>query len=148
MLLKHIFMNQETKELFRSRDHRILFGVCGGLGEYFDINPIIFRLGFLILLLVSSIGALLYMVLFFVVPEYRSSEDQMKERCKNDEINESIKKVKQWIEKNRNILAVFLIIFGFYFLISPSISFGLIDIHVLFSLALIVVALFILFKRS
>jgi len=40
----------------RSRDQRILSGFCGGLGEYFDIDPILIRLGFIALFLLTGIG--------------------------------------------------------------------------------------------
>lgn len=46
-----------------------LFGVCGGLGEYFKVDPLFFRIGFIILALSTGFGALLYLVLAIVLDE-------------------------------------------------------------------------------
>ena len=57
------------KELHRSRDDRLLAGVSGGLGRYFDISPNFFRVGFAILTLVGGAGILLYLAAALVIPE-------------------------------------------------------------------------------
>ena len=57
------------KELHRSRDDRLLAGVSGGLGRYFDITPNFFRVGFAILTLVGGAGILLYLAAALVIPE-------------------------------------------------------------------------------
>lgn len=43
-------------------------GVCGGLGEYFDLDPIIFRIIFLVMVLGGGSGLLVYLVLAIVIP--------------------------------------------------------------------------------
>ena len=58
-----------VKELHRSRDDRIIAGVAGGLGRYFDISPTFFRIGFVILTLVGGAGILLYVAAALVIPE-------------------------------------------------------------------------------
>jgi phage shock protein PspC (stress-responsive transcriptional regulator) len=58
-----------VKELHRSRDERILAGVAGGLGRYFDISPTFFRIGFVILTLVGGAGILLYVAAALVIPD-------------------------------------------------------------------------------
>ena len=63
-----------VKELHRSRDDRYLAGVSGGLGEYFDISPMFFRVGFAILTLVGGAGILLYAAAALVIPAEGSSE--------------------------------------------------------------------------
>jgi phage shock protein PspC (stress-responsive transcriptional regulator) len=57
------------KELHRSRDDRLLAGVAGGLGRYFEISPNFFRAGFAILTLVGGAGILLYLAAALVIPE-------------------------------------------------------------------------------
>lgn len=56
------------KKLQRSLDSKI-FGVCGGLGEYFDIDPTIIRIIFLVALVTFGTGLLLYLVLALVMPK-------------------------------------------------------------------------------
>ena len=62
------------KELHRSQDDRILAGVAGGLGRYFDISPTFFRIGFVILTLVGGAGILLYVAAALVIPEEGSTD--------------------------------------------------------------------------
>lgn len=59
-----------TKRLYRSRSNRMLSGVCGGLGEFFSIDPTVIRLIF-VLGTVFGLGSLLvaYIVLMIVVPQ-------------------------------------------------------------------------------
>jgi phage shock protein PspC (stress-responsive transcriptional regulator) len=57
----------------RSRLHlsstdRKLAGVCGGLGEYFTLDPILFRVGFVLLAFACGAGILLYVVLWMLLP--------------------------------------------------------------------------------
>ena len=67
------------KELHRSRDDRILAGVAGGLGRYFDISPMFFRIGFAILTLVGGAGILLYVAAWLVIPDDGQSDSIVSE---------------------------------------------------------------------
>jgi phage shock protein C len=63
-------MNTEVKRLYRSRDHRMIAGVAGGLGEYFNIDPTIVRLLFVFTVFFGvGAGLLVYLVLMLLVPE-------------------------------------------------------------------------------
>lgn len=67
-------MVQQKHRLYRSRDDRLLFGVAGGLAEFFDIDPVLVRLGWVLLTVASAgIGALAYIVLAIVTPNARRS---------------------------------------------------------------------------
>ena len=57
------------KRLVRSRSNKMLFGVCGGLAEYLNIDPVIVRLLTVLLTLWNGIGLLLYFVLALIMPE-------------------------------------------------------------------------------
>ena len=55
--------------LRRSRTNRMIAGVCGGLGEFFGVDPFWFRLGFLIALLPGGVpGLAAYLVMWLIVP--------------------------------------------------------------------------------
>jgi len=61
-------MNTRTP-LRRSRRNRIIFGVCGGLANFFGISAFWFRLAFLIALIPGGVpGLLVYLLLFLIVP--------------------------------------------------------------------------------
>ena len=57
------------KKLHRLADEKKLAGVCAGLGEYFDLDPVFFRLFFLASLFLGGIGALVYLLLWAMTPE-------------------------------------------------------------------------------
>lgn len=59
------------KKLTRSRQHRVLAGVMGGLGEFFGIDPTLLRLGYLILTVFSGFfpGIIGYLLAILIVPE-------------------------------------------------------------------------------
>lgn len=58
------------KRLYRSKKDRMIAGVCGGLAEYFGVDPVIIRIIAFILLLPGGLPGLLpYVVLWIVVPE-------------------------------------------------------------------------------
>jgi phage shock protein C len=60
----------DVKRLYRNREHRIIFGICGGLGDYFHLDPVLIRLIWLLLSFFSGgAGFLVYLVLVFVIPE-------------------------------------------------------------------------------
>lgn len=54
------------KKLYRSRSNRILFGLCGGLGEYLGVDPVLIRL---IWLFVPGANLLAYIIGAIIVPE-------------------------------------------------------------------------------
>jgi phage shock protein C len=63
-------MNPANKKLYRSRTNRMIFGVCAGIAEFFAIDPTIVRLVFVAgALLGFGSFILIYLVMFFVVPE-------------------------------------------------------------------------------
>ena len=65
------------KKLYRS-SNRIVAGVCGGIAEYFDVDPTVIRVVYLILSLFSAgfPGLLLYIILMVLIPNYNQIESQ------------------------------------------------------------------------
>jgi phage shock protein PspC (stress-responsive transcriptional regulator) len=56
------------KRISRTLSDRRIAGVCGGLGEYFELDPVLFRLTFLLLLFLGGVGVLAYVALWIMVP--------------------------------------------------------------------------------
>ena len=73
-----------VKRLERSNSEKILAGVSGGLGRYFDLAPAIFRLGFVVLTLLGGAGILVYLAAVLVMPKEGEdsslAEDVLKKR--------------------------------------------------------------------
>lgn len=57
------------KRFYRSTTDRKIAGICGGLGEYFNVDPVIFRILFVILLLPGGLpGFIPYVIIWLLVP--------------------------------------------------------------------------------
>lgn len=57
-----------NKKLYRSTKDKVLAGVCGGLGEYFDVDPTLVRLACGLLCLYAGTGLLAYVVAACIIP--------------------------------------------------------------------------------
>jgi phage shock protein PspC (stress-responsive transcriptional regulator) len=64
------------KKLHRLIEDRKIGGVCSGLGVYFDLDPVYFRLFFLASLLFGGLGAVAYLLLWFMVPEKTGAQGE------------------------------------------------------------------------
>ena len=82
------------KRLYRSRTDRMLCGVCGGLAKYFDIDPTIMRLIFVISIFLGGSGILAYIILAIVVPVEGSTSAEPKETMK-----ENVEEMKKTAEE-------------------------------------------------
>lgn len=59
----------EKKRLYRIEQGSKIWGVCGGIAEYFDLDPTLVRLGWAFLVLLGGTGVLAYIVAAFVIPK-------------------------------------------------------------------------------
>ena len=60
----------KSKRLYRPKNNRVFAGVLGGLGEYFNIDPVVFRLVFVALVILTGFfpGVVFYILAIFIVP--------------------------------------------------------------------------------
>ncbi len=58
----------KAKRLYRSGVDKILSGVCGGIGEYFNIDPVLIRLLWVLMSLAWGSGILLYIIAWIIIP--------------------------------------------------------------------------------
>jgi phage shock protein C len=57
-----------TRKLYRSKTDRKVAGVCGGLAQYFNIDPTLIRVLFVVLAILGGSGLVLYLALWIIVP--------------------------------------------------------------------------------
>ena len=64
-------MSTETKKVYRTRENRILGGVCAGLGEYLDVDPTLIRIGFVVATILGWFVAVpvVYLIMWIAIPE-------------------------------------------------------------------------------
>jgi len=118
----------DTKKLTRSTDDRKVAGVCGGLGEYLAVDPLIFRIIFLFLLLCGGSGLLLYIIMWIVMPEKKNTEavgaecEEVKQRDVVEEVKDAVNNINHslnnnFMKKNRGIFwGLLLVTLGFLWL--------------------------------
>ena len=59
-----------NKRLYRSKNNSMIAGVCGGLGEYLDIDPTFIRLLWVLFILAGGSGVLAYIIAWIVIPQH------------------------------------------------------------------------------
>ncbi len=57
------------KRLYRSKKDKMLAGICGGLAEYFDVDPSLVRLAIVLLCFYAGTGLLVYIIAAIIIPE-------------------------------------------------------------------------------
>lgn len=92
--------------MYRDPDRRIIGGVCAGIGAYWRIEPWVVRLIFLALTMAGGIGLLIYLILYIVIPEAKTTAQKIEmkgEPVNIQNIKESVKKEFETVRKNMNI---------------------------------------------
>lgn len=91
------------KRIFRDGDDKVLGGVCSGIGNYFNFDPIWIRLAFAVSFFFFGSGLLFYIILWLVIPKARTTAEKLEMRGEKVNINnieKSLKEEMEWI-KNR-----------------------------------------------
>ncbi len=75
-----------TKKLYRSREHKVFGGVCGGIAEHFDIDPVLARFGFVLLTLAAHLwgGVLIYILMWIMIPLREGKMEPKQEKGAHD----------------------------------------------------------------
>ena len=139
-------MVQQARQLHRSQDNRFLFGVAGGLAEYFDVEPVLVRVGWVLLTIATAgIAALAYIVMAIFTPDSGRQEIEFTSEPSSDSragIVESDRPSKRHIL--RNILGVGLIVAGMIILLGNLGVFGSIPWEIVWPVAISLLGVVIL----
>ena len=105
-------MDDNTKRLYRSKKNRVFAGIAGGLGQYFNVDPTIIRLVFLLFFFVSGLPiVIMYFVAMLFIP--RASGHESAEHSEEKEA--------EWLEDRRGmiwgvlVVVLILVAIGFLF---------------------------------
>jgi phage shock protein C len=104
------------KRLYRLSRGKVIAGVCAGLGEYFEIDPVFIRALFVIALFSGGIGAMFYVVLWMIMPSEKAllSSNPSSDTSELSETDESAFSEKH---KGTVVTGLVLIALGTFFLI-------------------------------
>ncbi len=91
--------NHVKTRLTKSKDDRVIDGVCGGLAEYFGIDTVIVRLAFVVFTLINGFGILLYIILMIIMPKPESDEQVPISKTIEENVQGMAEQVKDIIEE-------------------------------------------------
>lgn len=97
------FTTHGYHRMYRDPDNRVIGGICSGMGAYWNIDPVIIRIIFILLALTGGVGVIVYLILYIVLPEAKSTTQkiEMKGAPVNiHNIKEAVKKEFDSVRKN------------------------------------------------
>lgn len=103
---KEKFSTPGYHRMYRDPDHRIIGGVCAGMAAYWNMDPWIVRLIFVIVTLLGGVGILVYLILYIVLPEAKTTAQKIEmkgEPVNIHNIKDSVKKEFDTVKKNMNL---------------------------------------------
>lgn len=125
------------KKLYRSSSDKMVAGVCGGLGEYLEVDSTLIRILWVIAVFMGGAGLLAYIIAAVIIPERSSQDDYIDVGYGSSGGSGSSADTTKWV-------GIILIVFGVFFLIQNW--FRWIDLVKLWPLALIGVGVVVLIK--
>lgn len=126
------------RKLYRSSENKVVAGVCGGIGEYFNIDPVIIRLIAVGFTLMGGSGLIAYIIAVFVIPA--------RKRIEYDDSNREGPETYEKSNKNTAlVLGLILIVTGGMMFFRHFVHW--IPSGLVFAAVLIIVGVFLIFKR-
>ncbi|MDX1652151.1 MAG: PspC domain-containing protein [Brumimicrobium sp.] len=119
-----------SKRLYRDDENGVIGGVSSGLGHYFDIDPVIIRIIFILMVILGGSGILVYIILWIVIPEAKTTAQKLEMRGQPatlDNIKEFVSgftkeakggatraasSIKQSVHKGRSVVKSILLLFA------------------------------------
>ncbi len=95
---------KHSKRLFRDVDHRMIGGVCSGLGSYFNLDPTVVRIIFTAAILLSGASVVAYIILWIVVPPALTANEKQEMQGKPMDLSNIEESVKKEMKAVRNKL--------------------------------------------
>ncbi|MFN4111484.1 MAG: PspC domain-containing protein [Ignavibacteria bacterium] len=135
------------KKLYRSRSNKIIGGVCGGIGDYFEVDPVLIRVLFVFLAFFHGSGLLLYLLLLIIVPQEPVVFDETINKTTDEDQDNLQTDSNLVITKKRDAKTIFgfvLLILGFILLLDNLIP--AFDLELTFPLILIMIGIYLIFE--
>lgn len=95
------YADNSRKRLYRDGDHKVIGGVCSGIGHYFGFDPVWLRIALALLFFFAGTGILLYIILWIAIPEAKTTAEKLAMRGEKVDINNISKAVREEAEQLR-----------------------------------------------
>jgi len=148
---------EKNKSLYRACKNRIIAGVAGGMGEYFNIDPVLIRLIFVLLSIPGGAGIIIYIIAWIIIPEDpacasgKTGAEEIKEKAQQfaQDIKENAKSVKSDHDghlSGRVIAGLIIMAIGILFLLQTVFNFNAWTL--LWPIILVIVGLALIFQSK
>jgi phage shock protein C len=143
--------DSDVRKIYRSKEDRMIGGVCGGIAEYANIDTVWVRLIAVLLIFFDGVGILIYIILWILIPDnpYQEFPDKKKGNSNKDskESNHEqyVKKERKSKDSGSLIIGGLLIIIGLLFFLRQFFSW--VSFNYMWPLILIGVGLVLLMRR-
>ena len=101
------YEEKAQKRLYRDPDDKYIAGVSGGLGAFFNIDPVWIRVAFVVFTFVYGFGPLLYIILWIVVPKARTTAEKLEMRGEKVNISNIEKSIKEELNELKDNIKEF-----------------------------------------
>jgi phage shock protein C len=133
------------KRLYRSRKDKMISGVCGGIAEYFDVDPVWVRLLTVLIGFTTGVGIIVYLIAWIVIPK---NPDQVEGKATQAEV--VVDRVAKRVERRREghgafLAGMILIVVGAALLLRNFVHW--IHLSLVWPILIILVGLFFLLRR-
>jgi phage shock protein C len=129
------------RRLYKSRSDRVIYGVCGGIGEYLAVDPVLIRIAWIILTMLGGGGIIAYIIGIIIIPDNQEKPSFPKDSSQK--------------QRSNSIWGGILIIVGFLFLFSRmdivgNVMTGILRVHweTLLGVFIILLGIYLLFRPS
>lgn len=115
------------KRLYKSRKDKVISGICGGIGEYFGVDPVLVRVIAVLLFFFGGTGVIAYIVGMIIIPvePLQTDDNEKKETEKKETPKEESSEYKH-TDTGALIIGIIFLIAGFMFLMR---NFNFFDFH-------------------
>jgi len=96
------YSSSRYRRIYRDPDNRVLGGICSGMGAYWQIDPLVIRILFLIAFFGFGIGLIIYLILWIVIPEARTAAQKLEMKGEPVNISNLGKTVKEEFKNVKN----------------------------------------------
>ena len=97
---------RSQRRIYRDPDRRVFGGVCAGISAYLDWDPLIMRIIFAVLIIAGGFGLALYLILWIVLPEAKTTAQKLEMRgdpVTVENIKDSVKQEFETVKKKMNL---------------------------------------------